>query len=199
MTRTYRIAAIPGDGIGKEVVPEGVKALRAAADAFGFTLDIVDFDFASADYYLEHGTMLPDDWFETLRPFDAIFFGAVGWPEVVPDHVSLWGSLLQFRRGFDQYVSLRPTRLMPGVASPLAGREPGDVDFWVVRENTEGEYSSIGGKIFAGTDREVVVQETVLTRIGVDRVLKFAFELARKTPKKHLTSATKSNGIAITM
>jgi tartrate dehydrogenase/decarboxylase / D-malate dehydrogenase len=199
MTRTYRIAAIPGDGIGKEVVPEGVKALRAAAGAFGFQLEIVDFGFASADYYLDHGAMLPPDWFETLRTFDAIFFGAVGWPDVVPDHVSLWGSLLQFRRGFDQYVSLRPATLLTGVTSPLTGRVPGDVDFYVVRENTEGEYSSIGGKIFEGTERETVMQETVMTRTGVDRILKYAFELAQSRPKKHLTSATKSNGISITM
>ena len=143
--------------------------------------------------------MLPDNWFEELRGFDAIFFGAVGWPDVVPDHVSLWGSLLQFRRAFDQYVNLRPVRLMPGVRSPLAGREPGDVDFYVVRENTEGEYSSVGGKIFEGTDRETVIQETVMTRTGVDRILKYAFELAQTRPKKHLTSATKSNGISITM
>ena len=127
--------------------------------------------------------MLPEDWFDQLRGFDAIFFGAVGWPEVVPDHVSLWGSLLQFRRSFDQYVNLRPMRLMPGVPSPLAGREPGDVDFYVVRENTEGEYSSIGGRMFAGTDREVVLQETVMTRVGVDRVLRYAFELAATRPR----------------
>ena len=143
--------------------------------------------------------MLPDNWFDELRGFDAIFFGAVGWPDVVPDHISLWGSLLQFRRAFDQYVNLRPVRLMPGVPSPLAGRQPGDVDFYVVRENTEGEYSSIGGKIFEGTDRETVMQETVMTRTGVDRILKFAFDLAQTRPKKHLTSATKSNGISITM
>jgi tartrate dehydrogenase/decarboxylase/D-malate dehydrogenase len=142
---------------------------------------------------------MPDDWKDQVGGHDAIFFGAVGWPAVIPDHVSLWGSLIQWRREFDQYVNLRPVRLMPGVPSPLANRKPGDIDFWVVRENTEGEYSSIGGRIFPGTDREVVMQETVLTRVGVDRVLKFAFDLARKTPKKHLTSATKSNGIAITM
>jgi len=199
MTNTYRIAVIPGDGIGLEVVPEGVKVLQAAADAHGFELDLVEFDFASCDYYARHGAMLPEDWFEQLKDFDAIFFGAVGWPELVPDHVSLWGSLLQFRRGFDQYVSLRPVRLLPGVTSPLAGRKPGDVDFYVVRENTEGEYSSIGGKIFAGTDRETVMQETVMTRVGVDRILKYAFELARRRPAKHLTSATKSNGISVTM
>ncbi|MGW7535489.1 tartrate dehydrogenase [Amycolatopsis sp. NPDC054798] len=199
MTTTYRIAVIPGDGIGKEVVPEGVRALAAAAKTGGFDLDLVEFGFASADYYLEHGAMLPDDWFDQLRDFDALFFGAVGWPDVVPDHVSLWGSLLQFRRRFDQYVSLRPVRLLPGVASPLAGRAPGDVDFLVVRENTEGEYSSIGGKIFEDTDRETVVQETVMTRTGVDRILKYAFDLARTRPRQRLTSATKSNGISISM
>ncbi|THJ66489.1 tartrate dehydrogenase [Arthrobacter echini] len=199
MTRTYRIAVIAGDGIGKEVVPEGLRALRAAADRYGFTVDAVEFDYASAEYYTAHGQMLPDDWFEELRTFDAIFFGAVGWPDVVPDHVSLWGSLLQFRRHFDQYVNLRPVRLLPGITSPLAGREPGDVDFWVVRENTEGEYSSVGGRMFEGTERETVIQDTVMTRTGVDRILRYAFELAQKREKKHLTSATKSNGISITM
>ncbi|MCQ1574657.1 tartrate dehydrogenase [Neorhizobium galegae] len=197
--RIYRIASIAGDGIGKEVVPEGLRILEAASKKFGFELQIDSFDFASCDYYLKHGQMMPKDWKAQIGGHDAIFFGAVGWPEVVPDHISLWGSLIQFRREFDQYVSLRPCRLMPGVASPLAGRGPGDIDFYVVRENTEGEYSSIGGKIFPGTDRETVVQETVMTRIGVDRILKFAFELADKRPRKRLTSATKSNGISITM
>ena len=194
-----KIAVIPGDGIGTEVVPEGLRVLRAAAERFDIPLQFEEFDFASADYYSKHGTMLPEDWFETLRGFDAIFFGAVGWPDVVPDHVSLWGSLLKFRREFDQYVNLRPCRLMPGVPSPLAGREPGDIDFVVVRENTEGEYSSIGGRMFEGTDREVVIQDTVMTRVGVDRVLDYAFKLAQSRPKRHLTSATKSNGISITM
>jgi tartrate dehydrogenase/decarboxylase/D-malate dehydrogenase len=143
--------------------------------------------------------MMPEDWKERIGGHDAIFFGAVGWPEKIPDHISLWGSLLQFRREFDQYINLRPVRLMPGVPSPLANRKPGDIDFWVVRENTEGEYSSIGGRMFPGTEREFAVQETVMTRIGVDRVLKFAFDLAQSRPKKHLTSATKSNGISITM
>jgi tartrate dehydrogenase/decarboxylase/D-malate dehydrogenase len=199
MTRAHRIAVIAGDGIGKEVVPEGLKVLEAAAPAFDFELEFEHFDYACAEYYTRTGAMLPDDWSDELKVFDSIFFGAVGWPEVVPDHVSLWGSLLQFRRHFDQYVNLRPVKLMPGVASPLAGRNPGDVDFVVVRENTEGEYSSIGGKIFEGTDREVVVQETVMTRVGVDRILKYAFDLAERRPKKHLTSATKSNGISISM
>src|SRR6476620_6862695 len=199
MGATHRIAVIPGDGIGTEVVPEGLRILEAAASAFDFQLDYEQFDYASADYYTKTGTMLPDGWFDQLNRFDSIFFGAVGWPDVVPDHVSLWGSLLQFRRHFDQYVSLRPVKRLPGVPSPLTGRAPGDVDFYVVRENTEGEYSSIGGKIFEGTDRETVVQETVMTRTGVDRILKFAFELAQTRAKKHLTSATKSNGISISM
>jgi tartrate dehydrogenase/decarboxylase / D-malate dehydrogenase len=199
MKKSYRIAVIPGDGIGKEVVPEGVRVLEAAAQKFQFEIKQDWFDFASCDYYAKHGKMMPDDWKERIGAHDAIYFGAVGWPATVPDHISLWGSLILFRREFDQYVNLRPVRLMPGVPSPLAGRKPGDIDFWVVRENTEGEYSSIGGRMFQGTEREVVVQETVMSRVGVDRVLKFAFELAASTPKKHLTSATKSNGISITM
>jgi tartrate dehydrogenase/decarboxylase/D-malate dehydrogenase len=197
--RTHRIAVIAGDGIGKEVVPEGLRVLEAAAAKFGFTLQQDSFEFASCDYYLKHGRMMPEDWKEQIGGHDAIFFGAVGWPATVPDHVSLWGSLIQFRRAFDQYVNLRPVRLMPGVPSPLAGRHPGDIDFYVVRENTEGEYSSIGGRIFPDSPREVVIQETVMTRVGVDRILKFAFDLAQRRPKKHLTSATKSNGISITM
>jgi len=199
MTKTHRIAVIAGDGIGTEVMPQGVEVLNSVARRFDFALDFTHFDFASAAYYVEHGAMLPPDWHETLSGFDAIYFGAVGWPEVVPDHISLWGSLLQFRRAFDQYVNLRPCRLMPGVRSPLAGRAPGDIDFYVVRENTEGEYSSIGGRMFEGTDREFVVQETVMTRTGVDRVLKYAYELANRRPARHLTSATKSNGISISM
>src|SRR5262245_24541410 len=197
--RVYRVAVIPGDGIGKEVVPEGVRVLEAAAKRYGFELRQDWFEFASCDYYAQHKRMMPEDWKEKIGKHDAIYFGAVGWPATVPDHISLWGSLIMFRREFDQYVNLRPVRLMPGVPSPLAGRKPGDIDFWVVRENTEGEYSAIGGRMFKDTEREVGVQETVMSRFGVDRVLKFAFELASKTPKKHLTSATKSNGIAITM
>lgn len=196
---THRIAVLPGDGIGKEVVPEGLRVLQAVAARFGIGLDFAHFDFASCDYYQRHGDMLPADWKNTLSAFDAIFYGAVGWPATVPDHISLWGSLLKFRREFDQYVNLRPVRLMPGVRSPLADRKPGDIDFYVVRENTEGEYSSVGGTMFGGTDREIVVQETVMSRHGTDRILRFAFELAQRRSKKHLTSATKSNGIAITM
>ncbi len=197
--RSYRVAVIPGDGIGKEVVPEGVRVLEKVAARHGFELKLDWFDFASYDYYAKHGRMMPEDWKDQVGRHDAIFFGAVGWPEKIPDHVSLWGSLLLFRREFDQYINLRPVRLMPGVKCPLAGREPGDIDFWVVRENTEGEYSAIGGRAFPGTDREFVLQESVFTRTGVDRVLKFAFELAKSRPKKHLTAATKSNGISISM
>ena len=199
MSRSYRIAVIPGDGIGKETTPEGVRVLEQAAKKFGFSLEQDWFDFSSYDYYAKHGRMLPEDWKEKIGKHDAIFFGAVGWPEKIADHVSLWGSLLLFRREFDQFVNLRPVKLMPGVPCPLAGRKPGDIDFYVVRENTEGEYSSIGGRMFPGTEREFVVQETVMTRTGVDRILKFAFDLAQRRPKKHLTSATKSNGISITM
>ena len=197
--RRYAISVIPGDGIGKEVMPEGIRVLEAAAARFGFTIDQQWHDFASCDYYAAHGQMMPDDWKDRIGRPDAIFFGAVGWPAIVPDHISLWQSLLQFRREYDQYVNLRPVRLMPGVPCPLVGRGPGDIDFWVVRENTEGEYSAVGGHMFPGTEREVVIQETVMTRFGVDRVLRFAFELASKRERAHLTSATKSNGIAITM
>jgi tartrate dehydrogenase/decarboxylase / D-malate dehydrogenase len=196
---THRIAVIPGDGIGNEVVPEGIRVLDAAARRFSIELRYDGFDFASCDYYARHGQMMPDDWKEQIGSHDAIFFGAVGWPQKVPDHISLWGSLLLFRREFDQYVNLRPVRLMPGIASPLANRAPGDIDFYVVRENTEGEYSSVGGKMFAGTEREIVMQESIFSRVGVDRVLRYAFELARRRPKKHLTAATKSNGIFISM
>ena len=199
MTTPHRIAVIPGDGIGKETMPEGVRVLEAAASRFGIELQLDPFDFSSWDYYERHGKMLPDDWKDRIGGHDAIFFGAVGWPEKIADHVSLWGSLLRFRRDFDLYVNLRPARLMPGIRSPLAGLAPGDIDMMIVRENTEGEYSSIGGRMYEGSDREIVMQQTVMSRTGVDRVLHYAFELARSRPKKHLTSATKSNGIAITM
>jgi tartrate dehydrogenase/decarboxylase / D-malate dehydrogenase len=194
----HQIAVMPGDGIGKEVVPEGLRVLEAAARKFNIEFAFTHFDW-SCDYYAKHGRMMPEDWFEQLRGFEAMFYGAVGWPATVPDHVSLWGSLIQFRRGFDQYVNLRPCKLMPGIPSPLANKKPGDIDFVVVRENTEGEYSSVGGRMFEGTDRETVFQQTVFTRKGVDRIMKFAFELARTRAAKHVTSATKSNGISITM
>lgn len=196
---TYRIAVIPGDGIGNEVMPEGVRAIEAAAQRFGFDLQLTRFEWASCTWYARHGQMMPDDWKQHLQRMDAIYFGAVGWPDKVPDHVSLWGSLLKFRREFDQYVNLRPVRLFEGVPCPLAGRKPGEIDFLVVRENTEGEYSNVGGRLFEGTDREVVVQDAVFSRHGTDRVLKYAFELAQSRPRRQLTVATKSNGIPISM
>ena len=200
----HRIAVIAGDGIGKETMPEGLRVLDAAARKFGVALELETHEFANCDYYARHGKMMPDDWKDRLGGCEAIFFGAVGWPAIVPDHVSLWGSLLKFRRDFDQYVNLRPARLMPGVRSPLVDRQgnalqPGAIDMLIVRENTEGEYSSIGGRMYEGGAREIVIQETVMSRIGVDRVLKFAFEEAMKRPRRKLTSATKSNGISITM
>ncbi len=199
-----RIAVIAGDGIGKEVMPEGLRVVDAAARKFGIDLKFDHFDFSSWDYCEKHGQMLPDNWKDQIGGHDAIFFGAVGWPEKIPDHVSLWGSLLLFRREFDQYINLRPARLMPGIIAPVVRRDgsprlPGEIDMYIVRENTEGEYSSIGGRMYPGTAREIVMQETVMSRIVVDLVLKFAYELAQSRPKKHLTSATKSNGIAITM
>jgi tartrate dehydrogenase/decarboxylase/D-malate dehydrogenase len=199
MSKTYRIAAIPGDGIGKEVMPEGLRALNAAAARFGFKLDITPIEWAACDYYQQRGTMMPADWKERLQGMDAIYFGAAGWPATVPDHVSLWGSLLKFRREFDQYINLRPVRLFDGVPCPLAGRQPGDIDYFVVRENTEGEYTNLGGVMYPGTERELVIQESVYSRFGAERVLKYAFELAKSRPRKELTVATKSNGIAISM
>ena len=200
----HRIAVIAGDGIGTEVMPEGLRVLDAAARRFGIPLQVDEFDFANCAYFARHGQMMPADWKDRIGGHSAIFFGAVGWPATVPDHISLWGSLLKFRREFDQYINLRPARLMPGIRSPLVDRQgqplkPGDIDMWIVRENTEGEYSSIGGRMYEGTDREIVIQETVMSRHGVDRALKFAFDLAASRPRRKLTSATKSNGISITM
>lgn len=199
MTAPYKIAVIPGDGIGKEVMPEGLRVLDAAAARFDIPLQYVPIEWASCDYYAKTGQMMPDDWKTQLAGVDAIYFGAVGWPATVPDHISLWGSILKFRREFDQYINLRPARTFEGVVCPLAGRGPGDIDFMIVRENTEGEYSSVGGVMFEGTSREVVMQQSVFTRHGTERVLKFAFELARQRRRKHVTVATKSNGIAISM
>ena len=194
---THRIAVIAGDGIGQEVVPEGQRVLEAAARKFGFQLEWDEKDWSCA-YYAKHGRMMPEDGLASIRHHDAIFLGAVGYPGV-PDHVSLWGLLIPIRRGFEQYVNIRPVRLMAGVPTPLANRKPGDIDFWVVRENSEGEYSAIGAREHEGTDQETVTQQTVFTRRGVDRILRYAFELARTRERRHVTSATKSNGIAITM
>ncbi len=193
----HTIAVIPGDGIGKEVVPEGIRVLEAAASRFDIAFEWQQFDW-SCETYKATGRMMPEDGLEQLGGFDAIFLGAVGFPGV-PDHVSLWGLLIPIRRAFRQYINLRPVRLFEGVASPLAGRAPGDIDFMIVRENNEGEYSEIGGRLYAGTEEELVVQESLFTRKGVDRALRYAFELAMSRPKRHLTSATKSNGIIHTM
>lgn len=199
MSKTFRIAVIPGDGIGKEVMPEALRVLEKASHTFGIALELTHIDWASCDYYLQHGDMMPPDWKAQLGDKDALLFGAVGWPETVPDNISLWGSLLKFRREFDQYVNLRPVRLFDGVPCPLAGRKPGDIDFLIVRENTEGEYTNLGGVMFAGSEREIVIQESVFSRHGTDRVLRFAFDLAAARERQHLTVATKSNGIAISM
>jgi len=193
----HRIAVIPGDGIGKEVVPEGIRVIEAAGRRFDISFEWDRLDW-SCETYKQTGRMMPADGLERIAMHDAIFLGAVGFPGV-PDHISLWGLLIPIRRQFRQYVNLRPVRLLQGVASPLAGVKPGDVDFWIVRENNEGEYSEIGGRLYAGTDEELAVQESLFTRRGVDRILKYAFELARSRPKRHLTSATKSNGIIHTM
>ena len=203
-SKTYRIAIIPGDGIGTEVMPEAQRVLERAAQRFGFRLDSKPIEWASCTYHAKHGTMMPDDWKAQIGGQDAILFGAVGWPATVPDHVSLWGSLLKFRREFDQYINLRPVRLFDGVPCPLVDgkgvpRKAGDIDFVVVRENTEGEYTNLGGVMYGGTEREIVIQESVYSRHGTDRVLKFAFEMAQARPRRKLTVATKSNGIAISM
>ena len=194
---TYKIAAIPGDGIGKEVVPEGIRVLNAIGSKHNIKFQWDFFDW-SCEVYKNTGLMMPEDGIYQISKHDAIYLGAVGFPSV-PDHISLWGLLIPLRREYQQYVNLRPVRLFEGVPSPLAGREPGDIDFCVVRENVEGEYSEIGGRLYAGTSEELVTQQSNFTRKGVDRILKYAFELAKTRPNKHLTSATKSNGIIHTM
>jgi tartrate dehydrogenase/decarboxylase/D-malate dehydrogenase len=197
MAGPLKIAVIPGDGIGKEVIPEGIRALEAAGGKHGVDFTWTEFDW-SCETWHQTGRMMPEDGIEQLREFDAIYLGAVGFPGV-PDHISLWGLLLPIRREFDQYVNLRPVRLFDGVTCPLAGKAPGDIDFFVVRENVEGEYSAIGGIQYEGTPRETVLQESVFTRHGTDRILRYAFELANSREAKHLTSATKSNGIMHSM
>jgi tartrate dehydrogenase/decarboxylase/D-malate dehydrogenase len=194
---SYKIAVIPGDGIGREVVPEGIRVLEAAGSRFGIRYDWKELPW-SCEYYAKTGRMMPEDGLEQIRDDDAIFLGAVGFPGV-PDHVSLWGLLIAIRRGFNEYANIRPVRLLPGITSPLRGREAGDIDFIVVRENTEGEYSNSGRRNFEGTEEEEVVQESLFTRRGVDRILRYAFEIARSRPRKHVTSATKSNGVFVAM
>ena len=193
----HRIAVIPGDGIGQEVVPAAQEALEAVGGRFGFRCDWTVFDW-SCELYARTGSMTGAGAVAELAGFDAIFLGAIGYPGV-PDHVSLWGLLIPIRRRFRQYVNLRPVRLLPGVRTPLADRGPADIDFLIVRENNEGEYSEIGGRLYEGTPDELAVQQAVFTRVGVDRVLRYAFERARTRPARHLTSATKSNGIIHTM
>ncbi len=194
---THRIAVIPGDGIGKEVVPEGIRVLEVAGRRFGFDFTWSSFDW-SCETYAKTGRMMPEDGLDRLRGFEAIFLGAVGLPGV-PDHISLWGLLIPIRRTFRQYINLRPVRLLKGVRSPLAGRAPEDIDLLIVRENNEGEYSEIGGRLYDGTADELVVQQSVFTRRGCDRVLQYAFDLAMTRPERHVTSATKSNGIIHSM
>lgn len=195
--RRYNIAVIPGDGIGKEVVPAGVRVLEKVAEQHGFALTCKNYPWSCETYHLT-GKMMPDDGISQLSDSDAIYLGAVGFPGV-PDHISLWGLLIPIRRSFDQYINLRPIRLLEGVSSPLAGRTEKDIDFYVVRENSEGEYSSLGGRHSEGTEFETVVKTDVFTRRGVDRVMKYAFDLSMTRAKKHLTSATKSNGVLHTM
>jgi tartrate dehydrogenase/decarboxylase/D-malate dehydrogenase len=188
----FKIAVIPGDGIGNEVVPIGLKVLERVGSIFGIEYDFHHFDWG-CEVYKKTGRMMPEDGIALLRDHDAIFFGAVGFPGV-PDHVSLWGLLIPIRREFDQYVNLRPVRLLPGVQAPVRA-QPGEIDFWVVRENSEGEYSQVGGRVFAGTENETVIQQAIFTRRGTDRILRYAFELARRLGRPHVTSATKSNGL----
>ena len=199
MSQTYNVAVIAGDGIGKEVMPEGLKIVKAAADKFGLNIEFHTFEWGGCDYYEPHGKMMPDNWKDQVADMDAIYFGAVGWPASVPDHISLWGSILTFRREFDQYINMRPVRTFEGVKCALSTPKADDIDFLVVRENTEGEYSAIGGIMYEGTDREVVMQQSVFTRYGTDRVLRYAFETAKRREAKSLTVATKSNGMAISM
>ncbi|MFF0145262.1 tartrate dehydrogenase/decarboxylase/D-malate dehydrogenase [Amycolatopsis sulphurea] len=192
----YRIASIPGDGIGTDVTIEARKVLDTAAAKYGFSLSWQEFDW-SCERYAKSGSMMPDDGVEQLSEFDGILLGAVGFPGV-PDHVSLWGLLIPLRRAFQQYVNLRPVRLLPGTTSALAGRTADELEMVIVRENSEGEYSAIGGRHNAGRPDEFVLQESVFTRVGVERIIRYAFELAR-TRSGHVTSATKSNGLIHSM
>jgi tartrate dehydrogenase/decarboxylase/D-malate dehydrogenase len=195
--KEHLIAVIPGDGIGREVIPEGVRVLEAVGAKHGLRFAWKEFPW-SCDWYKAHGRMCPEDAPDILRKFDAVYFGAVGNPALVPDHIAVWGLLINFRRWFDLYVNLRPVRLFEGMPCPLAGRKPGDIDYVVIRENTEGEYGGVGGRVYENTPNEIVMQQAIFSRRGTDRIMKYAFELA-KTRKKHVTSCTKSNGISITM
>ena len=197
MTKTYRIAAIPGDGIGKEVLPVGQRVIDLVAQKHNFTVDWTEFDW-SCERYHDTGRMMPEDGIEQMKAFDSIYLGAVGFPGV-PDHVSLWGLLIPLRRELDQYANVRPVRLLKGITSPLAGRGSDDIDMIIVRENVEGEYSEIGGRVYKGTEHEAAIQESILTRRGTDRIMDYAFNVAKTRKRKHVSSATKSNGIIHTM
>ena len=195
---SYRIAVLPGDGIGREVMPHALEMLAAAGAAHELEFEIEHFTWGTT-YYFEHGQMMPEDGIEQLRPFDAILLGAIGHPEV-QDNITLNGLLLPIRRGFDQYVCERPAKLYEGVTSPLAGKRPGDIDMVVVRENTEGEYSQIGGRLYPGFSDEVAIQTSVFTRKGCERIIRHAFELARKrNSKRRVASITKSNAQGYSM
>ena len=197
--RNYRIALVPGDGIGKDVIAEGVKVLKAAEEASGgFKIEYEEFPW-SCTYYLDHGRMMPDDGLKILADFDAIYLGAVGFPSLVPDHVSLWGLLLPIRKTFDLYVNLRPCRLLPGTRGPLRDKGPAEIDFLCVRENTEGEYAGVGGRVHGGGEHEVAIQTIVFTRFAVERIIRYAFELARREGRKKVTSVTKSNAMQYNM
>lgn len=189
----YEIAVIPGDGIGKEVVPAAVRVLDAVSANFGIEFAWRYFGW-NCETYKGTGRMMPEDGIARLRDHHAILLGAVGFPGV-PDHISLWGLLIPIRREFDQYVNLRPVRLLPGITPAVRDRKPGDIDFWVVRENTEGEYSQLGGRFGVGPDVEMVLQTSVFTRRGTDRIIRYAFDFAQRLGRRHVTSATKSNGI----
>ena len=196
-SKVMKIAVIPGDGIGKEVIPEGIRVLEAVGRRFGLSYSWDSFDW-SCERFAKTGAMMPAEGLAEIAGHDAIYLGAVGWPGV-PDHVSLWGLLIPIRRGFQQYVNLRPVRLFEGVASPLAGRTPGDIDYWIVRENNEGEYSAIGGRMYEGTELEAAIQQAVFTKKGCERVMRYAFNLAMTRKRHEVASATKSNGISISM
>jgi len=195
--KTYRVALIPGDGIGKEVIPAGVQVLKAAAKGGGVALEFEPFEWG-CEYYLRTGRMMSEDGLERLRPFDAIYLGAIGHP-TVPDHISLRDLLLRIRFAFDLYVNLRPVEILPGLQSPLVGKNPADINMLFIRENSEGEYAGLGGRFKRGTPHEVAIQSSVFTRKGVERIMRYAFEQARRRPRKRLASATKSNAMQYAM
>lgn len=192
-----RVAVIAGDGIGQEVIPAGIAVVKKAAAMCGAAVEFVEFPWG-CDFYRRHGKMMDDEGFDRLKDFDAIYFGAVGDPSV-PDHISVWQLIIPIRQRFDQYVNLRPMRLLAGATTPLAGRGPADIDMVCVRENSEGEYAGIGGRVHAGTPHDIAQQVSVFTRRGIERIARYAFEIASKRPRKLLASATKSNALQYSM